>query len=191
MPTTIFRLFTITAFSLFSLTICHADTVHKCKNDQGKLMYQKAPCSEQEVSSWTPKTELKTTDDKEETKKKSEPLIIKQSRNGHYFVPAEVNSHNFIFVVDTGATVVSLPPAVASASSMFCNDKALVQTANGISKACTAKITEFKLGRFVLKDVDATITPNLKEPLLGMNVLQRFDIQQKDGEMRLSEQEKK
>jgi len=189
MPIIIVRLLAITAFSIVSLNFCYADTVHKCKNAQGKLMYQKTPCTEQEVSSWTPKMAVKSGESDESTEKKTKPIVIRQSRNGHYFVNAEVNSHSFMFVVDTGASTVALPPAVAKAASMFCNDKVLMDTANGLTQGCSTIITELKLNEFVFKNVAATISPNLKEPLLGMNVLQRFDIEQKNGEMRLSERE--
>jgi len=43
----------------------------------------------------------------------------------------------------------------------------------------------------VFKNVTALIVPNLAQPLLGMNVLQGFNIEQKNEEMRLSEQDAK
>ena len=49
-------------------------------------------------------------------------------------------------------------------------------------------ISKLTFGAFTLEDVEAVIVPNLAEVLLGMNVLQRFNIVQKDGEMRISEQ---
>lgn len=173
-----------------SMSISHATTVYKCKNAQGKLLYQKSPCTEEAVSSWTPKTQVKQTG-QEPAKKVNEVLVIRQGQGGHYFLSGEVNSHSLTFVVDTGATIVSLPRAFAASASMFCNDKVVLDTANGRSGGCTTTITELKLGDFVFKNVTALIIPNLGQPLLGMNVLQGFDIQQKDGEMRLSEREAK
>ena len=41
-------------------------------------------------------------------------------------------------------------------------------------------------GQFLFKDVPAMIAPNLGQPLLGMNVLQQFRIEQDNGEMRLT-----
>ena len=157
------------------------------------MLYQKTPCTvnAEEVGSWTPKTEVKVSTESAE-KKISEPLVIRQGQGGHYFLGGEVNSHALTFVVDTGATIVSLPSGFANAASMFCNDKVMIDTANGRSgTGCTAMITELKLGEFVFKNVSALILPNLSQPLLGMNVLQNFDIQQKNKEMRLSAREAK
>ncbi|MDD1608386.1 MAG: retroviral-like aspartic protease family protein [Methylococcaceae bacterium] len=153
-------LLSIAVFTLLTTNVSNAAMVYKCKNAQGKLLYQKTPCTEEAVSSWTPNTKVKL------------PIGL-------------------TFVVDTGATIVSLPRAFAASASLFCNDKAVIETANGQSNVCTSTITELKLGNFVFKNVTALIVPNLAQPLLGMNVLQGFNIEQKNEEMRLSEQDAK
>ena len=183
----------IAILTILTMSVCPAAVVHKCKNAQGKLLYQKTPCTEnvEEVASWTPKIDVKKPEPPTE-KKPTEPLIIRQGQGGHYFLGGEVNSHGLTFVVDTGATIVSLPRAFANSASMFCNDKVEIDTANGhSSQGCSTIITELKLGEFVFKNVTALILPNLTQPLLGMNVLQHFDIQQKNNEMQLSEKEAK
>jgi len=166
--------------------------VYKCKNEQGKLLYQKTPCVEekQAVSSWTPKTKVKLPEP-ELVKKITKALVLKQGQGGHYFLDAEVNSHALTFVVDTGATMVSLPQSFAGTASMFCNDKGQIETANGRANVCTTTITELKLGNFVFKNVTALLVPNLSQPLLGMNVLQSFNIEQKNDEMKLSQPDAK
>lgn len=181
----------VLAIAVVSIHSAQADMVYKCKNATDKVSYQKTPCSDEEVKTFTPKTPLMGTAVKEPPKKSIEPIVLRQGHSGHYFLNADVNSHNFLFVVDTGATLVSLPRAVAAAASMFCDNKAMMETANGLSQGCTSTITELRLGDFVFKNVTALIAPNLAQPLLGMNVLQGFDIQQKDGEMRLSQREAK
>ncbi|MDD1611274.1 MAG: retroviral-like aspartic protease family protein [Methylococcaceae bacterium] len=183
-------LLSIAVFTLLTTNVSNAAMVYKCKNAQGKLLYQKTPCTEEAVSSWTPNTKVKLPI-KEPKKKNTEVLVIPQGQGGHYFLNGEVNSHGLTFVVDTGATIVSLPRAFAASASLFCNDKAVIETANGQSNVCTSTITELKLGNFVFKNVTALIVPNLAQPLLGMNVLQGFNIEQKNEEMRLSEQDAK
>jgi clan AA aspartic protease (TIGR02281 family) len=186
----ILPLLSVATLTLLSMSVSNAAMVYKCKNPQGKLLYQKTPCTEEAVSSWTPNTKVAAPAPK--TKKKpSDPLIIKQGQGGHYYTSAEINSHSLTFVVDTGATMVSLPRAFAASASMFCNDKGQIETANGRANVCTTTITELKLGNFVLTNVTALIVPNLSQPLLGMNVLQLFNIEQKNEEMRLSERETK
>ena len=194
MPNTLFQLVLLATLTILGISISRADVVHKCKNAEGKMLYQKTPCTEnaQEVSSWTPKTAVKPQKS-EPGKKPQEIIVIKQASNGHYFLEAEVNSHAITFIVDTGATTVVLPGAVARAASLFCNEQMVASTANGLTKGCTTIITELKLGKgsLVLKNVHAAIAPNLSQPLLGMNVLQAFDIQQKNGEMEISERKAK
>lgn len=191
---TIYQLLSAATLIALSISPGSADTVHKCKNAQGKMLYQKTPCTEnvQEVSSWTPKNTVKPAEP-ESRKKTNEVIVIKQASNGHYFLEAEVNSHAITFVVDTGATSVVLPGSVAKTASLICDENMVAKTANGLTRGCTTVITELKLGRgsLVLKNVHAAIAPKLDMPLLGMNVLQGFDIQQKDGVMEISERKDK
>jgi predicted aspartyl protease len=67
----------------------------------------------------------------------------------------------------------------------------MMNTANGVSNGCTTTISELKVGEFVFTNVTALIVPSLSQPLLGMNVLQAFNIEQKNGEMKLSAREPK
>lgn len=183
------KLLVVVTIIVLSINLANAETVHKCKNAQGKFVYQKTPCTENaEVTSWTPKTAIKTADP-EPVKKTNEIIVIKQGPGGHYFLEAEVNSHAITFLIDTGASSVALPRVVANTASLFCDQQMIAQTANGLTRGCTTKITELKLGKgsLVLKNVDAHIAPNLDMPLLGMSILQNFDIKQKDGVMEISE----
>jgi clan AA aspartic protease (TIGR02281 family) len=195
MRKTTIQLLSIVTLVIFGTGVSSAEMVYKCKNAQGKMLYQKTPCAEnaQAVNSWTPKTKVKLPDKEEPTKKVNEIIVIPQGAGGHYFLDAEVNSHSLTFIVDTGATTVALPRAVAASASLFCNEKALLETGNGRTGGCTTIITELKLGKgnLVLKNVPAVIMPNLNQPLLGMNVLQHFNIEQKNNEMQLSAQNAK
>jgi hypothetical protein len=44
------------------------------------------------------------------------------------------------------------------------------------------------LGKFIISDVQAVVVPDLSQPMPGMNVLQRFRVEQDNGVMRLSMQ---
>ncbi len=156
-------------------------TIHKCKNQQGELIYQKTPCAEnaETVTSWTVPIE---------TRKAKSSLVLEQGIGGHYFLDGEVNGIPVQFVVDTGASVVSLPSSVASAANIVCKgDRVMMQTANGSILVCTAVIAKLKFGSFLVKDVAAAIVPNLAQPLFGMNILQQFNITQDDNKMKISE----
>lgn len=156
-----------------------ADNIYKCKNAKGVLIYGSSPCAEnvETLDSWTVTHKARPPSE----------LVIKQNNAGHYQSEGSVNGQAVAFVVDTGATKVSLPISVAQAANINCQDQVEIHTANGKSQACAVLISQFKFGPFSLQNVEAIIAPNLNQPLLGMNVLQQFKIAQELGEMHISE----
>lgn len=181
--------------SIAALTLTSANTwgatINKCKNQQGDTIYQKSPCKADAVaiSSWESAAD-KAPPPQAELKKPAE-LIIKQHANGSYFVDASINGKALTLVVDTGASLVSLPKAFAREARLSCQDSIDMQTANGASKACSTTIKKLSFGPFFVSNVDVIIAPHLTQPLLGMNVLSLFKIAQDSGEMRLSKREEK
>lgn len=157
-----------------------AASVYKCKNQHGDLIYQESPCKQdvQSIASWGT-AEMQQLDGK---------LVLKQRNNGHYFLEAMVNDRALTFLVDTGASGISLPMSFALSAKINCRNKTYMQTANGVAEACTTIISKLMFGPFMLTDVPGTISKNLSQPLLGMNVLQKFKIEQGNGEMRISTQ---
>ncbi len=175
---------------LMSVTAVHAEVVNKCKDAQGQTHYQAAPCarSDQTVSSWA--TRAMAAEPESGAALKAKPvLLLRQQGNGHYMVDGAVNGKPINLMVDTGASAISLPRNFAYMANMSCSEQVKVQTANGASSACMGIIAKLKVGPFLLRDVPAYIAPNLNQPLLGMNVLQRFRIEQDNGEMRLTPKE--
>ncbi|MGR8941237.1 MAG: retropepsin-like aspartic protease family protein [Gammaproteobacteria bacterium] len=160
------------------------DQIYKCKNAEGRLLYQKSPCAaaNETLTSWTKTYQTPPSAPAQE----NHPLMLKQHRSGHYFVEGAINSTPLVFVIDTGASVVSLPGSAASAAGITCEKAALMETANGITAACSAVIPELRFGHFVIKDAQSMIVPNLNQSLLGMNILRHFKIAQDHGEMRIS-----
>ncbi|MFZ2406069.1 MAG: TIGR02281 family clan AA aspartic protease [Methylobacter sp.] len=174
----------LSAIALSTLSInAFGEMVYKCRNEQGEMKYQKSACAEN-VQNTSSLVEIKTT---KSTNKGKKTLIIDQNANGHYFLGGEVNSTALTFVIDTGASVVSLPSSVARSAEIECKKQVKMSTANGIADACSVTIPKLKIGSFLIEDVAAVIVPNLSEPLLGMNVLQQFNIVQDHGQMRISE----
>ena len=152
-----------------------AATIFKCKNSQGALLYQEKPCTEEtkSVSSWGVASR--------------EPLVMKQSNSGHYFVEGTINEHKLNFVIDTGASTVAIPQILANQAGLACLRQSVAQTANGLAQTCMTIIQKLKFGSFILTNVEASIAPNLGQPLLGMNVLKQFRVEQDSGEMRLTQ----
>lgn len=150
-----------------------AGVIYKCKTPEGGLLYQENPCADtaKSVSSWG--------------NAGGAPLVINQGHQGHYFIDGSVNDKPLNFVVDTGASIVSLPQTIAGKAGLACQRKAILRTGNGNTEACTTTITSLKFGNFTFKNIEAIVAPNLDQPLLGMNVLKQFRIEQDSGAMRL------
>lgn len=171
---------------IVSGTSAWAGTIFKCKNSDGRMLYQETPCAQEveSVSSWASKSAPEFRVDGESPS--GGTLVIGQSRGGHYFVDGTVNDHYLNFIIDTGATMVSLPQRVANEAGIKCQGRAVSHTANGNATVCTATIRELKFGSFTVRNVEAVFSPTLDQPLLGMNVLKQFRVEQDSGEMRLS-----
>ncbi len=186
----------ITLFLWYATDSWGEGMIYKCKDQEGAYIYQKSACNgnADTVSSWTPKksSAIIEEDPAKKDNKKAEPVIlkIKQAPNGHYAAEGSINDKTINFVVDTGASFVSLPENLAHGALIYCDNKVQIDTANGTVDSCTAKIKTLKFGPFIMQDVVAVIQPNLGQPLLGMNVLQMFKIEQNSGEMQISVIEK-
>lgn len=156
-----------------------AGAVYKCKSQNGELIYQATPCpaEAQPVSSWQSRGDGVSG---------GGTLVISQGQGGHYFIDGAINGNFLNFIIDTGATTVTIPLGMAKDAGLKCQQMALMQTANGTSRACTTTIDKLTFGGFTLQGVEATVVPNLAQPLLGMNVLKRFRVEQDGGQMRLS-----
>ncbi len=154
--------------------------IFKCKTPAG-IAYQKSLCAAGDERMKFSTTQEKTG------RVVPKSLSLKQSGSGHYFLASKVNGVAVTFVVDTGASYVSLPKPLADQAKLTCAKAITLQTANGLAQGCATVIDTLKIGDFLIHDVDALIVPNLAQPLLGMNVLQRFNVSQDGRRMRLTE----
>ncbi|MEI2769152.1 MAG: retropepsin-like aspartic protease [Nitrosomonas sp.] len=114
-------------------------------------------------------------------------LDLQQTREGHYFSSGAVNGVPVVFLIDTGATTVAISKQIASRVGIQKCIPQQMATANGIVNACKTIVPEITFGEFRLTNVEVMVMPNLPgNPLLGMNVLRNFHIEQIDQIMRIS-----
>lgn len=117
----------------------------------------------------------------------NDALELLQSHEGHYFSSGTVNGVPIVFMIDTGATTVSISSKIAARAGIKKCVPVNVSTANGIVDACVATVSEVTFGNYRVTDVDVTVLPNMfGDALLGMNVLRNFRIEQVDEVMRIS-----
>ncbi len=179
--------YTLALIALYASQVAYADgAVHKCKDRNGQTIYQATVCAKTDtaVSSWA-QSDAPAAAHQTNSSNTRVGLLLKQQSNGHYFVEGSINGKPLTFVVDTGASMVSLPRDIAYRANMSCLEQVSVQTANGTGRSCTSVVKKLQLGHLSLINVPAMIVPNLGQPLLGMNVLQAFRIEQDNGEMRI------
>jgi len=155
-------------------------------NTKGQMEYQQSKCAsaEQSLNSWN--TRIYQAPKMEESKDTSYSLVLNAGLTGHYRLDAEVDSASTSFLVDTGATKVTLTEATANSAGIRCRGSHPLITAAATVMACDATISKLTFGKFVIRNVPALVLPNAQFNLMGMNVLSQLKIEQGKGKMTIS-----
>ncbi|MEX0695407.1 MAG: TIGR02281 family clan AA aspartic protease [Rhodospirillales bacterium] len=105
-------------------------------------------------------------------------ITLKRSRDGHFRINAEVNGTPVQFLIDTGASVVTLSKGDAARAGI---DPANLdynrqyQTAGGTAWGASVRLDRVTLGSIGMDDVRAAvIDSSLSSSLLGMSFLERL-----------------
>ncbi|WP_235027078.1 retropepsin-like aspartic protease family protein [Cognatazoarcus halotolerans] len=106
-------------------------------------------------------------------------LSVSADARGHFFLDGRVNGAGVRFLVDTGASLVSLGRDDARRAGLDYRAGQLIrtQTANGAARAWLVRVDELRIGGLVLHGVDAAVHEReLPFALLGMSALNRMEI---------------
>lgn len=104
--------------------------------------------------------------------------------SGHFVTTGSINGTSVRFLVDTGATMVSLGAGEAQRIGLDASkgQPAVVNTANGQASAIRVKLDTVRVGEIVLNNVDALVhQQDMPLTLLGMSFLNRMEMQ-RDGQ---------
>lgn len=113
-------------------------------------------------------------------------IEIPVARDGHYYVEGAVNGTPLRFMIDTGATYVSVSGKFAAAARLPEGVTGYFSTANGTVEGKIVKDQVVEAEGFKVSGLSVAVTPlGSKQGLLGQNFLKRFEISQSDGVMRL------
>ena len=107
---------------------------------------------------------------------------------GHFYTTGSINGASVRFLVDTGATMISLGTADARRMGLDFNSgqKGMTQTANGQAVASKIQLDTVRIGDVTLHNVDALIhQTEMPIALLGMSFLNRMDMQRDGNTMTL------
>jgi len=112
-------------------------------------------------------------------------VTLRANRQGHYVVRGTINDQEVVFFLDTGATTVSIPAAIAERLGLQRGPVVQSQTAAGVVENFATRLQSVTLGPIVMHDVLATINPHTTsdEILLGMSFLRHLELVQKDREL--------
>ncbi|MEY9332224.1 aspartyl protease family protein [Pseudomonas protegens] len=109
------------------------------------------------------------------------------NRQGHFVASGHINGRPVQFMLDTGATDVSVPADLAERLGLERGAPVTLSTANGRSEGYRTRIELLQLGDIVLRDVAALVAPGLDgdQVLLGMSALKKLEFTQRGGSMLL------
>lgn len=86
---------------------------------------------------------------------------------GHFVASGQINGHPVDFMLDTGATDVSIPADLAKRLKLEEGFGVTLSTANGLSQGYRTRIERLQLGDIVLRDVRALVAPGLHGDQIG------------------------
>ena len=92
------------------------------------------------------------------------------------------------FLVDTGASGISIPDAVARRLNLQRGRSFDVLTANGNARVFATRLDSLAIGPFGQRNVRAHINPSMsgETALLGMEFLRHYNLTQRGGELTIS-----
>lgn len=108
-------------------------------------------------------------------------LVLKRSRDGHYLFPGTINGQPVNFLLDTGATLVSVPAHLARELGLEAGPPMQAVTANGTVTTRATRVDALAFGPFEVRNVPASLNPGMAgdQVLLGMSVLKYLEFTQR------------
>jgi aspartyl protease family protein len=110
--------------------------------------------------------------------------VLTADSAGHFLTTGNINGKSVRFLVDTGASMISLGASDASRIGIDASkgQRAIANTANGQTQVSRVKLDTVRVGEIVLNNVDALVhQQDMPVVLLGMSFLNRMEMQ-RDGD---------
>ncbi len=114
-------------------------------------------------------------------------VTLIQNRRGHYVANGKINGKKVTFLLDTGATQISIPEKIAQRLQLKKGSPLQVTTANGAITVFSTKLDSVSLGAITLPNLRAHINPYMEgeEILLGMNFMRHLEMTQRNKKLLL------
>jgi aspartyl protease family protein len=115
-------------------------------------------------------------------------IVLPAGPGGHFYTQGSINGKAVVFVVDTGATTVSISQSEADAIGLKYRDgqRGMVNTANGSVPAYRLTLNSVRIGDVQVFNVEAVVVPaSMSQVLLGNSFLSRFQMKRDNDTMTL------
>lgn len=108
-------------------------------------------------------------------------VVLQRNKAGHYVVSGSINDQPVVFMLDTGASDVSVPAHIADTLGLRRGPEVTYRTANGSVVNFATVLESVGLGNIRLNQIRASINPHTDsdDVLLGMTFLKHLDIVQR------------
>ena len=111
-------------------------------------------------------------------------VTLSADARGHFVTMGSINGGSVRFLVDTGATLVTLPASEARRLGInyLQGERGQMQTANGVTPMYRVKLDTVRIGDVEVNNVDAVVSESaMGMILLGMSFLNRMEMT-RDGQ---------
>jgi len=118
--------------------------------------------------------------------------VVLSTENGHFAAEGRVDGRPIAFMVDTGASQITLRASDADRLGYRPREQDYViriSTANGEGRAASIEISRVEVGEIMVRDVPALVVPDsaLSVNLLGMSFLSRVHWSHERGQLVLEQ----
>ena len=115
-------------------------------------------------------------------------VVLNRNQQGHYRVIGAINGVAVTMLVDTGATTVALPQALAVQLGLPVGQSIIGSSANGYTLGYQTRLQNVQVGDISVQNLRAVVLPNMHgDVLLGMNFLRELSFTQQGGSLLLQQ----
>lgn len=112
-------------------------------------------------------------------------VSLKTDQQGHFRGTVLINNVPMPFMIDTGATITTIPAKMARSAGLPLGRFVQSSTAGGKVTDRVTRISRLKIGNAEIRNLEAHINEHLDEVLIGMNTMKYFRITQNGNTLTL------
>ena len=112
-------------------------------------------------------------------------VVLQRNAYGHYVATGSINGEPVEFLVDTGATYLGIPAAVARRLQLKGGAPSSSHTAAGVVRSYIVQLDSVTLGGIQRRGVTASVIPDMpgEGVLLGMSFLKHIEFTQRGDKL--------